>query len=175
MKFDTSYSAVKCCWASFEIRLQTIRTPIHLTTIRKTKLINKVSGIKNIVKGLVQIFCSQGVNLSLSTLIVFVHLSMLHTNFFKLCHFISKLLALIKHKRIQTLLKLADRKWNKTWLKEIKIKSKIITCRHIVTSKQSSPEQVMGRCWSYKRILSGAAAFLTISAEKRWIHKATKM
>ena len=66
--------------------------------------------------------------------------------FLKLCHFISKLLALVIHKRIQILLKLAGRKLSTTWFKEKK--SKIIVYRHTVTSKQLSPEQVKSSCWS---------------------------
>ena len=46
---------------------------MQLTTIRKTKLVNIASSAKNILDGFVQIFGSQGVTLSLPTLIVLVH------------------------------------------------------------------------------------------------------
>ena len=51
---------------------------MQLTTIRKTKLVNIAA--KNILDGFVQIFGSQGVTLSLPTLIVLVHFFLLHAN-----------------------------------------------------------------------------------------------
>ena len=53
---------------------------MQLTTIRKTKLVNIASSAKNILDGFVQIFGSQGVTLSLPTLIVLVHFFLLHAN-----------------------------------------------------------------------------------------------
>ena len=70
---------------------------MQLTTIRKTKLVNIASSAKNIFDGFVQIFGSQGATLSLPTLIVLVHFFSVACIFLKLCHFISKLLALVIH------------------------------------------------------------------------------
>ena len=53
---------------------------MQLTTIRKTKLVNIASSAKNILDGFVQIFGSQGVTLSLPTLIVLVHFFLLQAN-----------------------------------------------------------------------------------------------
>ena len=54
---------------------------MQLTTIRKAKLVNIASGAENILDGFVQIFGSQGVTLSLPTLIVLVKLFLLRANF----------------------------------------------------------------------------------------------
>ena len=69
---------------------------MQLTTIRKTKLVNIASSAKNILDGFVQIFGSQGVTLSLPTH-CFSSLFSVACKFLKLCHFISKLLALVIH------------------------------------------------------------------------------
>lgn len=63
------------------MRSQIIRNLMQLTTIRKAKLVNIASGAENILDGFVQIFGSQGVTLSLPTLIVLVKLFLLRANF----------------------------------------------------------------------------------------------